>query len=78
MASTLGFPLGLIYSLPMDDLQKLAEIVERVAHALTFDEAAETLTDWARELTGCDTASSGSCSPRGGPANGSPLLSIGA
>jgi GAF domain-containing protein len=40
----------------MDDLQKLAEIVERVAYALTFDEAAETLTDWAREFTGCDAA----------------------
>ena len=40
----------------MDDLQKLADIVERVAYALTFDEAAETLTDWAREFTGCDAA----------------------
>ena len=40
----------------MDNLQKLAEIVERVAYTLTFDEAAETLIDWAREFTGCDAA----------------------
>ncbi len=34
----------------------LTEIVARVAQARTFDEAAGSLTDWARELTGCDAA----------------------
>ena len=40
----------------MDDLQKLAEIVERVAYTRTFSEAAENLIDWAREVTGCASA----------------------
>jgi serine phosphatase RsbU (regulator of sigma subunit) len=40
----------------MDGIRELTEIVERVAHARTFDEAAETLIDWAQEFTGCDAA----------------------
>ena len=40
----------------MDGIRELTDIVERVAQTRTFDEAAETLVDWAREFTGCDSA----------------------
>jgi len=40
----------------MDDLQELTQIVERVAGSDSFGEAAETLTDWAVEFSGCEAA----------------------
>jgi len=54
----------------------LVEIVERVTKARTFYEAANSLTDWARTLRGCEAVMLRMLQPGGPlPAGSRPLVS---